>query len=80
MTQTPFASAIEKNVKKTVKERNFTAEEIVRLFELKVFLSSSIFFEGNQPDRLANFFIHIIMLFTGARVNDVAQLHISDLC
>ena len=79
MTQNPFANATEKNLKKTVTEKNWTDAEVSRLFEPKVFLSSSIFFNGNQPNRHCNFLVPLIMLFTGARVNEVCQLHISDI-
>ena len=79
MTENPFASATEKGLKKTVKRKNFSDEELVRVFEPKVFLSSNIYFNGNQPNRHSNYFIPIIMLFTGARVNEVAQLHMGDV-
>ena len=79
MTENPFASATEKGLKKTVKRKNFSDEELVKVFEPKVFLSSNIYFNGNQPNRHSNYFIPIIMLFTGARVNEVAQLHMSDV-
>ena len=79
MTQNPFANATEKNLKKTVTDKNWSDEEVSRLFEPKVYLSSTIYFRGNQPNRHCNFLVPLIMLFTGARVNEVCQLHISDV-
>ena len=79
MEVNPFASATEKLIKKTVTDKNWSDEEVVRLFEPKVYLSSTIYFNGNQPNRHCNFLAPLIMLFTGARVNEVCQLHISDL-
>ena len=79
MTDNPFATATEKNVKKPKIQKNFSDEEIKRLFEPSMYLSSNIFFNGNQPNRHANYLIPLIMLFTGARVNEIAQLHISDV-
>ena len=79
MTENPFATDTEKNVKKDKIQKNFSDEEIKRLFDPTVYLSSSIFFIGNQPNRHANFFIPLILLFTGARVSEAAQLHISDV-
>ena len=79
MTDNPFATATEKNVKKPIIQKNFSDEEIKRLFEPSMYLSSNIFFNGNQPNRHANYLLPLIMLFTGARVNEIAQLHISDV-
>lgn len=66
-------------LKKPIIQKNFSDEEIKRLFEPSMYLSSNIFFNGNQPNRHANYLIPLIMLFTGARVNEIAQLHISDV-
>ena len=79
MTQNPFANATEKNLKKKVTDKNWNDKEVSRLFEPKVYLSSTIYFRGNQPNRHCNFLVPLIMLFTGARVNEVCQLHISDV-
>ena len=40
MTQNPFSNATEKNLKKTVTDKNWSDAEVSRLFEPKVYLSS----------------------------------------
>ncbi len=79
MTDNPFSTATEKGLKREDKIKGFTDEEICRIFDPNLFLSSTINKKGFQPNRIANYFAPLIMCFTGARVSEVMQLHISDI-
>ena len=79
MIENPFSTATEKGLKREDIIKGFTDEEICRIFDPSVFLSSTIDRKGFQPNRIANYFAPLIMCFTGARVSEVMQLHISDI-
>ena len=79
MIENPFSTATEKGLKREDIIKGFTDEEICRIFDPSVFLSSTIERKGFQPNRIANYFAPLIMCFTGARVSEVIQLHISDI-
>ena len=79
MIENPFSTATEKGLKREDIIKGFTDEEICRSFDPSAFLSSTIDRKGFQPNRIANYFAPLIMCFTGARVSEVIQLHISDI-
>ena len=54
MTDNPFSTATEKGLKREDKIKGFTDEEICRIFDPSVFLSSTIERKGFQPNRKCN--------------------------
>ena len=78
MEVNPFSSATEKFKREDV-IKGFSDEEISKIFNPQTFLSSTINRRGYQPNRVGNYFAPLIMCFTGARVSEVMQLHLSDI-
>lgn len=54
------------------KRRAFTTEELKLLFKPSSYVS-------NTDDKPSNFWVPIISLFTGMRLEEIAQLHVSDI-
>ncbi len=75
----PFRHATEKLVNKKKTQKHFTDEEILKIFDPEVFLPSTIQRRGYTPNRTGNYFIPLIMLYTGCRITEICQLHIDDL-
>ena len=79
MKENPFLGSVERNVEKNEDIKGFTDAEIAKVFYPEVFMNSTIHRKGYQPNRLGNYFIPLILCFTGARVSEVCQLHLEDI-
>ena len=79
MKENPFLGSVERNVEKNEDIKGFTDAEIAKVFNPEVFMNSTIHRKGYQPNRLGNYFIPLILCFTGARVSEVCQLHLEDI-
>ena len=78
MEVNPFSTATDKFKREEI-IKGFTDEEIAKIFDPQTFLTSTIHRRGYQPNRMGNYFAPLIMCFTGARVSEVMQLHLSDI-
>ena len=78
MEVNPFSTATDKFKREEI-IKGFTDEVIAKIFDPQTFLSSTVHRRGYQPNRMGNYFTPLIMCFTGARVSEVMQLHLSDI-
>lgn len=81
--ENPFARAKVPGAKKSAKRAMFDVDELNRLFELPLFSgckSDHYRLEpGNYKVNDHAYWVPILMLFTGARVSELAQLAVSDI-